>query len=142
MCNRMGSVVINPHEQESFMLTNVLFVPHFTVNLMSVRRIVNTGAYVVCKDDQAHIVRNNTVENIFNMQSNLWTITSFTSTSSSFSSTSSSSRPAEATDNQQQSITTSPGDTLTPIADKLFMMHLRFGHANYNRLIHADDYER
>jgi hypothetical protein len=143
-CNKMGTVMIHPPQQESFKLTNVLFVPHFNVNLMSVRRIVKSGAQVVYNEHHANIMTDDEIETTFDSQGELWVLSSSHETPSSHSYAASSSIVNESSKPSSASSSSHTGTSLSSstssneipsVAVQLDLMHRRFGHVNFDRLI-------
>ena len=114
-CTYKGSTTITPLNQSSFTLMNVLYVPNFHVNLVSVAKISDTGAYIVFKKTHAYIMRDDEIRVTFTRHGDVWILPSMTSTSSSSSSLSVSSTSSSSSSSSSSPLSTHAGDdSLSP----------------------------
>jgi hypothetical protein len=135
ICNTKGKVTINVDDHHQIILNDVLYVPDFHVNLISVHKIVSGGAIVTYTKDRANIIRNNHIELSVPKKENLYVLTSSTSTAHTSSSTSSTSSSSSTTSNTSTPVNSSPNKNIERIANEIYRLHLKHGHVNYKRLI-------
>lgn len=82
-CTAKGTATIRLSPNHTVTLHDVLYVPDFHVNLLSVFKITCAGAEVLYKRDAAFIMNNNTIDFTINRQNNIYVLNSMTSPSSS-----------------------------------------------------------
>jgi hypothetical protein len=162
-CNMIGKVTINIGDHR-MVLQDVLYVPDFQVNLMSVYKITLTGADVIYTSDNAYIKRHGRVEVIFPRQHNMYLL----STTSlhqyqrpnvsrkgvslprapdfrnrHYITAKAEYRALATTQSSTSSTSTITTDPVIPssnnnterLAKIIFQLHLKHGHVNYHRLI-------
>jgi hypothetical protein len=81
-CNSKGTAVIQISPDHTLTLHEVLYVPDFQVNLLSVYKIACTGADVLYKRDAAYIMKNNIIDITINRQNNIYVLHTMTKSSS------------------------------------------------------------
>jgi hypothetical protein len=152
-CTMTGSATIKFNESDTFTLTNVMYVPGFYFNLVSVSKLTDRDVGVTFLRNKADIIINNKIEYSIPRINNLYIFrpsTSSSSYSSLTSSSSSSSSPlinnespssSSSFDTSEVSIIsttpviTSPNTKLQRIVNSLYVMHIRYAHLNYAALI-------
>jgi hypothetical protein len=149
MCTQAGSLTIEMNDHHIITLTNVLYVPDFHVNLISVYQIVSRGTQVVYDKEVAQVTRNGRVEWSFPRRDGIYVITPLVvpRTSSSSSSVSSASYAAYSSTHTSTSSSSSPSSESIPpliyqpsvavqhLAQQLQQLHLKHGHVNFQRII-------
>jgi hypothetical protein len=73
-CTTIGKVIITINDHQRMTLSDVLYVPDFRVNLLSVIKITALGADVIYTTDSAHIVRNGEIEVTFPRRHNMYVL--------------------------------------------------------------------
>jgi transposase InsO family protein len=146
-CTISGNVTITITPDHTVTLHDVLYVPDFQVNLLSVYRIVCTGAYVIYKQDAAYIMVKDKVDITVPRYNNMYILRGTHSSSSSYGTKllSLPSSSSSLTINSSSSPTTSSDIIPSPvipssninqhITEELKKMHYKYGHVNYQRLI-------
>ena len=140
-CNTSGTVVIRINSHREIILKDVLYVPDFNVNLISVYKVVCTGAEVTYKYEAAHIMIDGHIDITFPRRDNVYMLTALLSATSS--STEPASTPSSSSFTSTSSTISSPVINAFPssnenterIAEKIRLMHLKHGHVNYQRLL-------
>jgi hypothetical protein len=152
-CNIMGKVNIDIDDCHRMTLHDVLYVPDFKVNLMSVFRITQTGADVIYTAEKANIMRNSKTEVTFPRQRNMYMLSSMLSSSCTSQDIRSkgvnySHAPHIHGTSNIYTISTISSESILPnpvisssnnnierLAKVIHQIHLKHGHVNYNRLL-------
>ncbi len=149
-CTISGTAMMYTNDNQQVSLNNVLYVSDFNVNLISVYRIVETGANVTYSSDKAIITRDEIIELEIPRINNLYVLS--TSTPKAYTSSSSSSStttlvnttpsPSPSPSTTTSSLTSVPSTSNNnmnnnnndKVINELKMLHLKYGHVNYQRL--------
>ena len=121
-CHMIGNSVLNIGNNHVITLTDVHYMSDFKANLMSVPRIVESGAVVKYEKNSASIIRNGNVELVIPRVNNLYVLTSSDTSSSTAYTSSTSPIPVPSSSNNVK------------IINELKMLHLKHGHVNHTTL--------
>ena len=151
-CTSKGTATIQISPDHTLTLHDVLYVPDFHVNLLSVYKIACAGANVLYKRDAAYVMKNNIIDITINRQNNIYVLHSTNPSSSSQwllspTLTSATRPPAEKMSETYTSVYGSDGKSMVAAAtsttsthdqqliNELKNIHYKHGHTNHQRLI-------
>ena len=117
-CHMIGDSVLHIGDNHVITLKDVHYMSDFNANLLSVPRIVESGAEVKYQKNSASIIRNGKVELVIARKNNLYVLTSTDTSSTAL--TSSTSVPSSSNN--------------VKIMNELKMLHLKHGHVNHTTL--------
>jgi hypothetical protein len=140
ICDQVGEVVLRIDNDHTLTLTDVGYVPDFYVNLISVSKIVQTGADVIYKRNEAQIIRNGVIDIIFpRRQDNLYSIHAHTSSVFVTMSLQPSTNAIKDASNTSSSTDISsihqPPIHIQKLYKQLHSLHLKHAHISYHTLI-------
>ena len=122
VCRQRGSVRIAIDDTNEALLTDVCFMPDFTVNLLSVHRLTSHGATVQFNQDNAVVSRGDDAPIIIPKANNLYILSYMPYHN-------------HATDYVSYHVADTHNNARSSTIDQLHNVHLQLAHVNYARII-------